>query len=379
MKTSKKIKKIKTAIICDSLVQPGGADRVVEALVEIFPEAVIYTSICDKEQYSQILSQEIRTTFIQRLPFHKFFFRHYVPLSPIGFESFDLSKYDLVISLSAGCAKGVITAVDTFHLGIILTPPRYQWGGAVNKRASTFRLLFKLIVPFFDHYLRIWDVEASKRPDRLISISKFIQKRIQKTYRRSSQVVYPGVDTNFYYQKTELKQQKREDFFLCVSRLYDYKRLDLAIKVCQELHQKLIIVGQGPDRDYLEEVANPQYVEFTGYITDKEVRDYMRKCKGFIFPGLEDFGLVVIEAMSCGAPIIGFNRGGVCETVRDGVTGVLFDKQSVSNLKTAIHRFKKIKFNYDIIEQEGHKYSKEIFKNKICQIINEKFEHQGNE
>jgi glycosyltransferase involved in cell wall biosynthesis len=344
--------------------------------MEIFPGADIYTSVIDRGYYDQELSQKVNSTFIQKLPFKSFLYRHYVPFSPLAFESLNLSDYDLVISMSAGCAKGVITLPKTFHLGIILTPPRYQWGGVPNVRASKLKRIFKFLTPLLDHYLRIWDIEASKRPDKLIAISKFIRKRVQKLYKRDSEVVYPGVNTDFYYSDVSCK---REDFYLVVSRLYDYKRIDLAVKACQKLHKKLVIIGEGPDKKHLKSLVHnsgdkKDIIEFKGYLSDHKVRDYMRKAKALIFPGLEDFGLVPVEAMSCGTPVIGFNRGGVSETVQDGKTGVLFDTQTVNSLVKAIKKFEQKNFTCDIIKDRGHCFSKEKFKENIIQIINSELE-----
>ncbi len=357
---------MKVAIVCDSLVQPGGADRVLYDVLDLFPKAEIFTSVYKQDRYPYLKDHIVNTTFIQRLPFSNFFYRHYTPLSPLGFERLRLGKkFDLIISISAGCAKGVITSSDTFHLGIILTPPRYQWGGVVNCRGNKLRSILHFFSTIFDHYLRIWDIEASKRPDKMISISKFIKKRVYKVYRRDSEVVYPGVDTKFWKPD---KSVERQDFYLVVSRLYDYKKVDLAIKACNNLKKNLYIIGEGPDRDYLENLAG-ETVEFKGYVSDKEVRRYMRSCKALLFPGLEDFGLAPVEAMSCGAPVIAFNGGGVAETVVDGVTGILFPKQHEKSLLNAIHTFEKKSFTCDIIQKRAQKFSESKFKQEILKII----------
>jgi glycosyltransferase involved in cell wall biosynthesis len=357
---------LKVAIVCDSLVQPGGADRVLYDLLDLFPEAEIFTSVYKQNRYPHLENHNVNTTFIQRLPFSNFFYRHYTPLSPLGFESLRLGKkFDLVISVSAGCAKGVITAPNTFHLGIILTPPRYQWGGVVNCRGNTLRSVLHFFSSIFDHYLRIWDIEASKRPDKLVSISRFIKKRVHKVYKRESKLVYPGIDTEFWKPD---KSVKKEDFYLIVSRLYDYKKVDVAIKACNKLNRKLYVIGEGPDRDYLENLAG-ETVEFKGYVSDKEVRRYMRSCKALLFPGLEDFGLAPLEAMSCGTPVIAFNGGGVAETVVDGVTGVLFSKQSEKSLVRSIQHFEKKSFTCDIIQKRAQKFSESKFKQEILKII----------
>lgn len=365
------------ALVCDSLVQPGGADRVLKALLDIFADAVVFTSVYDETNYPELEGTDVRTTFIQKLPFRKFLYRHYVPLSPLGFESLDLSDFDLVISISAGCAKGVITSPATFHLGIILTPPRYQWGGILNCRSSKFRSLFRFFSPFLDHYLRLWDMEASKRPDKLVAISEFIQRRIERIYERESEVVYPGIDKDFYFRESgsskRMQSTEKEDFYLVVSRLYDYKRIDLAIKACKKLGRRLVIIGKGPDEKYLRDVSKSDQTVFRGFVSDGEVRDHMRRCRGLIFPGLEDFGLVAVEALSCGAGVIAYGAGGVAETVKDAETGVLFNNQNTDDLIEAIQKFEKKDFDYDIIEQRGHYFSEDKFKNSIEKIIKDEF------
>ncbi|MFH1546944.1 MAG: glycosyltransferase family 4 protein, partial [bacterium] len=190
---------MKVAIVIDGLVAFGGADRVLISLLKIYPDSDIYTSIFNIEMYPWLNEEKVHTSFLQKWPFQKFLYRHYWPFSPMAFEQFNFDGYDLVISVSAGCAKGVITGVDTRHVGLILTPPRYQWGGEINARASGLRSLFRFLAPYVDNYLRVWDLEASKRPDELISISKFIHSRVKKYYRRDSTVIYLGADLKNWY------------------------------------------------------------------------------------------------------------------------------------------------------------------------------------
>ncbi|MEA3357699.1 MAG: glycosyltransferase, partial [Patescibacteria group bacterium] len=265
----------------------------------------------------------------------------------------------LVISLSAGCAKGVVTRPGTLHVGIILTPPRYQWGGEVNSRASKMRLIFKFATPFFDHYLRVWDFEASKRPDVIVSISKFVQSKVQKTYRHDSVVIYPGIDFDFWGVE-ERQVVKRDDYYLVVSRLYDYKRIDLAIEACNKLGRKLVIIGQGPDEKYLRKIAGHR-ITFLGFGSDDGVKQHMQKCKAFLFPGVEDFGLTPVESMACGAPVIAYNKGGLVETVLDYETGLFFDEQNSESLRKAIVEFESIKFDRGRIMKRALLFSEARF------------------
>jgi len=362
---------LKVAFVVDSLVQPGGADWHLMSLLKLFPEADIYTSIYNSKRYPQLQGKRVVPSFLQKFPLRNFLYRHYTPFSPLAFEQFDFSSYDLVISLSAGCAKGVITGPGTKHIGVILTPPRYQWGGVVNCRASRSRAVVRLMTSFLDHYLRMWDVEAGKRPDLLVTISTFVQNRVKKIYGRDSVVVYPGIDTEYWTPVDRTKPDravKREDFYLIASRLYDYKRIDLAIRACCQNGRNLVIAGEGPDEKYLRNISCSR-VKFTGYVSRDEVRSYMQKCKAFLFPGIEDFGLAPVEAMACGTPVIAYNKGGVTETVVDGETGVFFDKQTPECLGEAIRKLESMRFDQKEIVKRGRLFSEKRLLNEFSKIL----------
>jgi glycosyltransferase involved in cell wall biosynthesis len=304
--------------------------------------------------------KKVIPSFLQKWPFKRFLYRHFGPFAPIAFEQFRFEDYDLVVSLSAGAAKGIITGVNTTHVSLILTPPRYQWGGELNARASRFRGLYSVLAPSVDHYLRAWDFDASKRPNHLISISKFIQSRVKKYYRRDSEVIYPGVDLSNWFHDSEDKVPE-EDFYFIASRLYDYKRIDLAVLACNHLRKNLVIMGSGPDERYLRRIAGPT-VKFYPYQSDERViRRYMSQAKAFLFPGVEDFGLTPVESMACGTPVIAYNLGGVTETVQDGVTGLFFDDQNPESLESAIKKFEKMKFDKKLIVSRGKEFSEENF------------------
>lgn len=347
-------------------MRPGGSDRVVNSLLKLYPSAEVFTAVYDEDQYSYLSGRTVNTSFIQKMPFIRSLYRHYNILFPLAFEQFDFSEFDLVVSLSAGSAKGVVTQPGTLHLGIVFTPPRFQWGGKVNIRASRLRKLLKLLVPFADSYLRLWDFEASRRPDVLASISRFIQDRVRKVYGRNSYLLYPGVNLNFWHKDRSIK--KRKDYYLVVARLYDYKRVDLAIQACKKLGRSLKIIGEGPDEAHLRKIAGKN-VEFLGFLADEECRKYMSECRAFIFAGVDDFGLTSVEAMACGAPVIAYNKGGAAEVVVDSETGVFFDQPTRESLCSAILRFESMFFDEKIVTGRAEHFSEEKFTKDFKQIV----------
>lgn len=337
------LRKKNVAIVTDVLVENGGADRLLRTLLKIFPDAQIFTSIFRPSSFPWLSPNRVTCSFIQKLPFRYFWYRHYVPLSPIAFEQFSLNTCDLVISVSAGCAKGVITSTDTKHIGVILTPPRYQWDGRKSRRRG-------LCGKMLDSYLRVWDVEASLRPDALVSISRFIQNKVKHVYKRDSTIIYPGIDQTYWFADLSAKH-KRDDFYLVVSRLHDYKRIDLAIEACEKTERKLVVIGTGPEYRRLKRLSGKN-TTFLGYCTDDEVRTHMRTCRAFLFPGVEDFGLAPVEAMSCGAPVIAYDGGGFPEAMEDGVTGLLFAEQTVDSLTEVLINSERR--NWDSVEISSH-------------------------
>lgn len=348
----------KVAIVMDSLLENGGDVRVLRSLLKIFPQADIVTAVADFKNIAWLKDRHVKTSFIQKLPPFTFWSRHFLPLSPIAFEQFTFHEYDLVISLSAGCAKGIITTTETLHLGVILTPPRYQWDGRQGKGIPIIR-------PIIDSYIRVWDSEASLRPDILISISKYIQSKVTKLYRRESIVVYPGVDTTFW---TPVRENAKENFYVVVSRLRDYKRIDIAIQACENLKRKLIVIGDGPEAKNLQTVAGP-HTTFFGNMSDEKVRQFVRKAKAFLFPGIEDFGLAPLEALSCGTPVIAFNGGGFPETMIDQITGILCEEQTVECFAEALTKFEKMKWDSSKIAKHAHEFSEKAFLKSFKSVL----------
>lgn len=366
----------KVAIVTETLSFIGGSDKLIKDLLKIFPKAVIFTSVYTPKLYPDI-KNEIRTSFLNNP-----FLRKIIPggrninlLTPLAFESFDLREFDLVISVSAGQSKGVISTLDQKHIGIILTPPRHQWDREINIRATWFRYIYKPISVFIIHYLRIWDITAIKRVDHLVAISKFIQEKIKKRYRRDSDVIYLGIDDVWFKPVTEtgINQVKRKygidgNYLLCASRLYDQKRIDWAIEACKRTGDTLVIVGTGPDKPYLQKLARGfRNIIFTDFVSDDELLHLYHGADAFLFPGIEDFGYVAVEAMACGTPVLAFNEGGVTETVKRGISGEFFS--SIDELVKLIKKKVWKKYSKSAIIKRAQVFTEEKFINSFTKYL----------
>lgn len=362
---------MRVAIVYDRVNKWGGAERLLLALNKIFPKAPLYTSVYNPDTaiWAKAFPKVI-PSFLQKFPFAKKYHQIYAPLMPIAFESFDFSKYDLVISVTSESAKGIITGPNTKHVCIMLTPTRYLWSGYSEYFKNDFlRILSYPIVS----YLRYWDKKASSRPDKIISISKEVAKRVKKYYGRKSIVIYPPMFLSS--SKKTIKGDSRSsngpkisDYFLIVSRLVPYKRVDLAIKVFNKLGLPLVIVGKGSEFGKLKKMAKPNIL-FLGTLTDSELVKYYRKSIALIFAGKEDFGLTVLEAQSFGKPVIAFGAGGAKETILEKKTGVFFYPQTEKRLEEAVLTFKKKKFNKENAKKQAKKFSFKIFKTELLESL----------
>jgi glycosyltransferase involved in cell wall biosynthesis len=355
---------MKVALVYDRVNKWGGAERVLLALHELFPDAPLYTSVYDEEKATWAKDFDIRTSFLQKIPFAKKHHELFALFMPIAFERFRFDEYDLIISVTSEAAKGIITNGKTKHICYCLTPTRYLWSGYNDY----FRGFAKILLHPLVIYLRSWDIKASKRPDLYIAISEEVQKRIKKFYDRESELIYPPVKLG-QYQKTDI--MIKGEYFLVVSRLSKftkYKRVDLAIDACNKLKLPLKIVGEGGMRNDLEKMAGPT-IEFTGNINDKELTKYYKNCKALIFPGLEDLGLVMIEAQLFGKPVIALNKGGAKELVINGKTGILFKNQITEDLVNALKNFEKMEFNSKVCIKNAMKFNKLSFKRKFMFVV----------
>lgn len=368
------IENLKVAIVHDWLVNYGGAERVVETFLEIFPQADIYTLVYDEKKMGKSFSKEkVHTTFIQKIPKATKLYTKLLPLMPLAFEELNLTKYDLVISSSSCCAKGVITSPNTLHLSYIHSPMRYIWDLYYDyKEKSNF--LVKIFMTVFSKKLRIWDITSSRRIDILIANSNYIKKRIKKCWGLDAEVINPPVETEKYFPN----QKEPEDFYVVFSRFVAYKRIDLAIEACKELGKKLVVIGDGEEREKLKRLAdNDKNIIFTGRISDEEVRDYLQRCKAMIFSAEEDFGIIPVEVQACGRPVIAYGKGGALETVVNGKTGIFFYEQDKESVVRAIEEFEQMKFDTVDILENSKKFSKEIFKEKILKIVEEKLNEKN--
>lgn len=374
---------MKVALVYDRVNKIGGAERILEALHQIWPEAPLYSAVYDQKKAGWAKNFAIKTSFLQKFPLAKNHHELYPWLTPLAFESFSFDGYDLVISVTSAEAKGIITKPETFHLCYCLTPTRYLWVqektylenpgfGFLNPLA---RLTFKLN----KGWLKKWDQVAAARPDSYLSISKLVKKRLKKYYHQDSQVIYPPVDTNKikslkacpeFAEGLKVKSFNKP-YFLLVSRLVSYKRVDLAIEAFNKIGLKLKIVGTGSLERDLKRKAKKN-ITFLGQLTDAELFGYYHHCRALVMPQEEDFGLVALEAQACGRPVLSYKESGAAEVIEEGRTGEFFLKQDSDSLIKAIKNFKQEKYKPIDCQKNAQKYNLENFKNKIKKFIKNK-------
>ncbi|MBI3941531.1 MAG: glycosyltransferase [Chloroflexi bacterium] len=356
---------MKIAIVHDWLNQYGGAERVLEVLHQIFPAAPVYTSIYWPEAMPPAYRHwDIRTSFLNRFSPVRRHHQPFLPLYPLAFEQFDFSGYDLVLSNKSGFCHGIITPASTRHLCYCLTPTRYLWATRDYLDRERMGYLARLALPLILNYLRLWDQAAANRVDAFAAISRAVQERIQKFYRRPSQIIYPPVATQGFPSVAD-----REDFYLVVSRLVPYKRIDLVVDAFNHLNLPLIIIGDGRDRPSLQARARNN-IRFLGRLPDDQVHDYMARCKAFIFPGEEDFGITPVEANAAGAPVIAYAAGGALDTVIDGVTGTFFHQPTSESLAQVVARFRPADLDRAAIRVNAFRFDVSNFKQTLLGFIN---------
>ena len=359
------------ALVHDWLNQIGGAEDVLETLVGLFPEAPIYTSLYSAERMpAHWRSWDIRTSLIDRLPLAHKQQQLYFPLYPFAFEQFDFRDYDLVLSNKSGFCHGIITGPETLHICYCLTPTRYVWRFHQYAEQEHLGRLARTFLPPFLTFLRQWDRLAADRVDHFIAISDEVRRRIAKIYRREATIIYPPVDTSSFAPSARV-----EDYYLMVGRLVPYRRLDLLIEAFNRLDRPLIIAGSGRDRKRLEAMAGPN-VTFLGYVPDEQLPDLLARCRAFMFPGEEDFGIAPIQAMAAGRPVIAYAAGGALETVIPGHTGALFAEQTVATIVAAVESFDPDSVSSAAIRRHAEHFDTEVFRRKLATFIEEKVVEQ---
>ncbi|GAA0083790.1 glycosyltransferase family 4 protein [Clostridium sp. CTA-7] len=359
---------MKVALIHDWLPFMGGAERVLTNFLELYPNAPIYTTVANRERLDSPLKEaDIRVSALQKGKKNIENHRRLFPFMPTAIENFNLNEYDIVLSSSSSVAKGVITNPNTMHISYCHSPMRYGWEFSYDyagKMAGGSNLKNKAL-GYFLSCMRLWDNVSSDRVDYFIANSENVAKRIWKHYRRESVVIHPPVRCSLF-QPSDIN----EEYFLILSRLQEYKRIDVAVEAFNKNGLPLVIIGDGPDREKLEKIANSN-IKFLGRQPDDVIKEYYAKCRAFIFPGEEDFGITPLEAQASGRPVIAYAKGGALETVINEITGVFFKEQNEASLNEAIEKFNKISFDKVKIRKHAEEFDESIFKEKIKKYINE--------
>ncbi len=362
---------MKVALVHDWLNQRGGAEDVLETMLEMFPKSPIYTSIYDPDRMpAAYRSWDIRTTWMDGLPGVHTHHQSYLLLYPLAWDRLDLSSYEMVLSNKSGFCHGVHTG-HALHICYCLAPARYlwryrsyvEWERIAPPTAAILRPVIRL--------LRRWDYRAAQRVGHFIAISSEIQQQIAQFYRRGSVIIYPPVETERYSVAT-----RPDDYYLVVSRLVPYKRIDVAVQACTRLGLPLLVAGEGRDRERLETMAGPT-ITFLGRVSDEDLPDLLARCKAFIFPGLEDFGIAAVEAQAAGRPVIAFRGGGALDTVVEGKTGIFFDQQTVDSLCSVLEVFEELSFDPVRIRRNAERFDRAVFKRELAAFVQARYdEHQ---
>ncbi len=358
---------MKSALVHDWLVGVGGGEKCLEAIWELFPSP-IYTLVKNPLciQDLQCAQAEIHTSFLQKFPKAKTAYRNYLPFFPYAVEQFDLSAYDLVLSLSHAVAKGALTHSEQLHICYCFTPMRYAWDLS-HQYLENLRGLKKFSANLVLHRLRAWDVASIGRVDHFVAISHTVAQRIRKIYNRESTVIYPPVATHLF------STQKKEEYYVTASRLVPYKKIDLIVEAFSQMpDKKLVVIGDGPEMHKVKAKATKN-IEILGHVPDAELHSHLARAKAFVFAALEDFGIIVVEAQASGTPIIAFGKGASRETVVDGKTGIFFAEQIPSSIISSVQEFERTQDRFDphAIKAHAETFNEERFKQEFRTLVNE--------
>ena len=363
---------MKIAIVHYWLVGMRGGEKVLESLIDIYPNADIYTNVYDKSKISEkIKNQNVFTTFINKIPFSKKYYKYFLPIMPIALFSLNLKKYDLIISSESGPSKGFRKNIKSLHICYCHSPMRYIWD-MTDQYLKNMSILKRLVAKFFFPILRIWDVKTASTVDEIIVNSHFVQERVEKFWNRKSFVLAPPVDIDSF----KIDYDSNKDYYLVLSQLVPYKKVDLAVKAFNKLNKKLLVIGEGDDIERLKAISNDN-ISFLGWQSDKNKKEYLANSKALIFPGIEDFGIVPIESMASGRPVLAFKKGGSLDYIKHDVNGIFFIEQSIESLIEAVINFenKFNQFDSDEIKKTVYKFDKEIFKTYFSKFVEEKLKN----
>ncbi len=366
---------MKIAIVHYWLVGMRGGEKVLEELCALYPQADIFTHVAVPENLSETLrAHKITETFIAKLPRAHKYYQKYLPLMPRALENLDLTEYDLVISSEAGPAKGVICRPDALHVCYCHSPMRYIWDQYHTYHATAGRLT-KLLMPHIAHRLRIWDSASAARVDHVIANSRFVAKRVAKAWGRKADVIYPPVDVAAFTPDAPVEM---EDFYLYAGELARYKRPDLAVEAFNRSGRPLVVIGEGSEMDSLKAIAKPN-ITFLGRVPFDVLRDHYARCRGLIFPGIEDFGIMPLEVTASGRPVVALCKGGAAETVLDGITGVHFQEPEVDHLQAAIDRCEELMPTFDIAVMQAHAatFSRQRFRDEFSAMVKDLLTDEG--
>lgn len=360
---------MKIAIIADWLTNYAGAENVISAFYERYPDSKIFTTLFNPDKMKELSNANVETSFIQNIPGAKNHHTWFLSLMPLAIETFDLSKYNVVLSSSHSIAKGVITKPETMHVCYCHTPMRYAWDDFHTYiRESHFPWLIKKMIPGQISKIRLWDRVSADRVDYFIANSSYVAKRIKKYYQRDSEVIYPPVDGSQF----NLIKNPTEDYYLSVGRLIPYKKFDLLVETFNQNGKKLKIAGTGGEMKKLKNIAKNN-IEFLGYVSDEKLTELYQNCRAFLFPQIEDAGIAPLEAMSSGRPVIAMQAGGALDINIEGETGIFFQEQTIDSLSKAIEKFEKMQFQPEKIRQHALQYDTKEFQKKINAFIEEKY------
>lgn len=367
------MKNIRIALVYDRVNKIGGAERVLEALHEIWPDAPLYTAVYNKRTAAWADVFNVKTSFLQSIPFSKTHHEWFATITPLAFETFSFDEFEIVISVTSAEAKNIITKPGTIHVCYCLTPTRYLWSGAEeysnNPHIGLPQSIVKIGLSALLPLLRSWDIVASRRPDKYIAISNRVKIRIESYYQQEvDRVIYPPVNTNYFTQKKTTSDKIPGSYFILVSRLVAYKHTDIVVEACARLGLPLVVIGSGYEKSRLKKLAG-NTITFIDSVSDGELLSWLQGCKAFLFAGDEDFGISVVEAQACGKPVIAYRNSAVKEIVIDGKTGILFNEQTVECMMDALNRFNTQWYDSTLCRENAKRFSIDRFKSEMKKYI----------